>query len=598
MPLPLSGTAEVEAGEDIVAWIGAALTPLNCVPGATIALDGRTYFVKERLGTDQLQLTRAVAEADGTVPAEIEQLSPEQVATATLNRRAAQVMSELSTLDANGRGLFYNLIGVTGDNDPGPGNLALNQTDLEDVTEIYLDVLDANDGGRDVSGIIDLWPMNTVLIVRSLSSNAYGAWRLLGTAVEAGYRRLQLGFVGRDGDFGAEPVAIEWRLSGADKDVDAEVDTPDDLVDHDDAEPPFRVLVQDYDGEGRAARVSKLSGDAGAWSGPAWWTGSKGDKGDTGPRGVTPRGAYSGATAYVEGDVVRDNGSSWVALGTTIGNAPPVYPTSSNDDWELLAVKGQDGTGTGDVVGPASSVNNRIVVFSGPTGKSIADSGVPLTFASQAEAEAGSENTKFVTSLRVRQSIHASAGRYDANQSLTRAQKGVHAANVGIGWEKIDAVINLAGLASAQWTNLGDFCRLRMSMAGRPVNTGIPVIRVSQDNGASWDLGATDYQNTFLHTLNGAAPAATLVPQTYIYAAIQSWHQAYGGEVIFEISRFNKSSLSFYSSRIAEISGTNSNNQGGVAGYHNKIVANNAIIAFAPSGGWANGDIMLEGIRG
>jgi hypothetical protein len=428
---------------------------------------------------------------------------------------------------------------------------------------------------------------------------------------------------------------------------DVQVDALADRDDYDARPTGYRVLVSDI-GDGRAAIYSKASSVEGDWTDPAYFSGPIGQKAWTplyaliedgdrvvfqltewvGGEGDAPeddlgkylgsggfvediedavdirgfgfafKGAYDDEADYLKGDVVRDNGSAWITLQPTTGNAPPILPTTSNAHWALLAAKGQDGTGTGDVVGPASSVNNRIVVFSGPTGKSIADSGVPLTFASQAEAEAGSENTKFVTSLRVRQSIHASAGRYDANQSLTRAQKGVHAANVGIGWEKIDAVINLAGLASAQWTNLGDFCRLRMSMAGRPVNTGIPVIRVSQDNGASWDLGATDYQNTFLHTLNGAAPAATLVPQTYIYAAIQSWHQAYGGEVIFEISRFNKSSLSFYSSRIAEISGTNSNNQGGVAGYHNKIVANNAIIAFAPSGGWANGDIMLEGIRG
>jgi hypothetical protein len=40
--------------------------------------------------------------------------------------------------------------------------------------------------------------------------------------------------------------------------------------------------------------------------------------------------------------------------------------------------KGQDGTGSGDVVGPSSSTNNNIVVFDGTTGKLIKDSGKGL----------------------------------------------------------------------------------------------------------------------------------------------------------------------------------------------------------------------------
>lgn len=53
--------------------------------------------------------------------------------------------------------------------------------------------------------------------------------------------------------------------------------------------------------------------------------------------------AYNPATAYAKGAVIRDNGSSWIALQATTGNAPPVLPTTSNAYWELLAAKGQDG---------------------------------------------------------------------------------------------------------------------------------------------------------------------------------------------------------------------------------------------------------------
>lgn len=95
--------------------------------------------------------------------------------------------------------------------------------------------------------------------------------------------------------------------------------------------------------------------------------------------GIRWRGAYSAGTSYLERDGVRDNGSTWIALQDTVGNAPPVLPTTANAFWELVSAKGVDGTGTGDVVGPAASVNDRIAVFSGTTGKLMKDGGKTLS---------------------------------------------------------------------------------------------------------------------------------------------------------------------------------------------------------------------------
>ena len=85
--------------------------------------------------------------------------------------------------------------------------------------------------------------------------------------------------------------------------------------------------------------------------------------------GIRWRGAYSAGTSYLERDSVRDNGSAWIALQDTIGNAPPVLPVTANAFWELLSAKGVDGTGTGDVVGPASSTDGGFAVFDGTSGK-------------------------------------------------------------------------------------------------------------------------------------------------------------------------------------------------------------------------------------
>lgn len=54
---------------------------------------------------------------------------------------------------------------------------------------------------------------------------------------------------------------------------------------------------------------------------------------------LNPRGAYDNATAYALYDTVSYQGSSYVALGDTTGNLP-----TNTTYWQLLAQKGDDGT--------------------------------------------------------------------------------------------------------------------------------------------------------------------------------------------------------------------------------------------------------------
>ncbi len=80
-------------------------------------------------------------------------------------------------------------------------------------------------------------------------------------------------------------------------------------------------------------------------------------------------GAYAGGTSYVVDDAVSYNGSSYICKLASTGNLP-----TNTTYWDVLAEKGAAGSGTGDVVGPASAVNNRLVAFDGTTGKLIKDS--------------------------------------------------------------------------------------------------------------------------------------------------------------------------------------------------------------------------------
>jgi hypothetical protein len=87
---------------------------------------------------------------------------------------------------------------------------------------------------------------------------------------------------------------------------------------------------------------------------------AKGDAGTNGTNGtngdIVWKGAYSGATAYVVNDTVEYQGSSYVCVSPTTGNAPPNLTY-----WNLVAAKGTDGAG-GATVGDAIAF---AIVFGG-----------------------------------------------------------------------------------------------------------------------------------------------------------------------------------------------------------------------------------------
>lgn len=79
------------------------------------------------------------------------------------------------------------------------------------------------------------------------------------------------------------------------------------------------------------------------------------------------QGAWSAGT-YNKNDAVEHNGSSWIATATTTTEEPSISAT----DWDLLALKGTDGTGAGDVSSDTStSVDNELVLFKDTSGKLI-----------------------------------------------------------------------------------------------------------------------------------------------------------------------------------------------------------------------------------
>lgn len=97
------------------------------------------------------------------------------------------------------------------------------------------------------------------------------------------------------------------------------------------------------------------------------------------------RGEWSNSNSYTIGDFVSHNGSSFTCIDNNTNQEPPNVTY-----WALIA------SGGGDVLGPASSTTNRIVLFDGTTGKLIKDGEKTIT------ATLGSDDTTIPTSKAVK----------------------------------------------------------------------------------------------------------------------------------------------------------------------------------------------------
>ncbi|WP_236766906.1 fusion protein [Agrobacterium tumefaciens] len=387
----------------------------------------------------------------------------------------------------------------------------------------------------------------------------------------------------------------------------------------------FSVLVIDI-GDGRSAIYFKNSATSGDWSAPSYVTGPAGPTGVTwrgnysvgtayvvrdivhyggsawyakvsttgnapptlpttentqwqlfarsGTPGVVDRGTYNGATAYEANDIVLNNGSTWLALQPTTGNTPPVLPTESNAYWRLLARKGTDGTGTGDVVGPAGGVaDNDLAAFADATGKLIKKA----------------PNNVVSNALLSQLAAPAIKGRLTAGTGNVEDLTPAQANQLLGGWEPIGG-LNLATQSAGIVSNLSAFRAIRCH-ADFSVDSGAyAAIQVSTDNGSTFITTSATY--SFI-VVDGSGTGAVTGANGTIPGILLGNGSA--GSVV-SIYSFNKA-------RIARSIGqqgfqSTSETLRQISQKIDSSVARNAIRVLASSGVFSYGEFFFEGIRG
>lgn len=115
-------------------------------------------------------------------------------------------------------GLPYNFAAETVDADPGSGNLRFDHDTLANVTNIYLDNLEAN--AADVSAFIDTWDdsgstaKGTIKVSKVGAPSNYAIYNVTGSVTDGtGYRKVAVAHIGSNGAFSAaDPISVEfWR---------------------------------------------------------------------------------------------------------------------------------------------------------------------------------------------------------------------------------------------------------------------------------------------------------------------------------------------------------------------------------------------------
>jgi hypothetical protein len=533
-----TGTVTIANGATIfTVWDGdddVVLSEITAPAGSPVVIEGVANFIKTRLSTVSAELVLPHAGAGGALLAcAISAMTPAETQVGTLNARVATVIQGLDVVQANGVGLFYRFSDTTSDSDPGPGYLQFNNPDPALVTEIYVDDLSASN--FDVGALLDAWgtsssPVKGTLALASATNDGrFGGYELTGAVVvNTGYRTLPVAAIGDPSAWSAEDALMLTFAPkgnvGAGFVTDATVANPPELVALEGEASGYLVFVSDLQTDfgaysGRSGVVELIAGPD--WQLVAMYTGPKGEDsivpGPTGPKGINWRGAYNGGTAYVEDDGVLDNGSSWRALGPTTGNAPPALPTTNNAYWQLVARRGTDGAGTGDVVGPLSSTNNAIARFDGTTGKLLKELGSGVANADMAvmgeatvKGRAVGSGTSIPADLTGAQvaAIVMAGGQlaFPATQipsananTLDDYEEGTYTptyTNITIG----------NGTVSSKYTKVGDLIHLEWSITwgsttsatASPTTIGLPFTAGADGAGSA---SALDFGSAFFHPI-------------------------------------------------------------------------------------------------
>lgn len=232
---------------------------------------------------------------------------------------------------------------------------------------------------------------------------------------------------------------------------------------------------------------------------------------------LTLRSKANAAISYaynVTGAVVDGTGYRKLTLGYISGGG--TLPTTANGIWLMFdraGDKGADGTGAGDVTGPATSAYNGFARFNGTTGKIIKDGGAAVDSIDIADKAVSNTKMADMATARVKGRANAATGAVE-DLTLTQVLDMVGSAAQGdilyrgaTSWQRLAAGTSLqamrmnAGATAPEWA---------APQGGREVLTAARIYYVRTDGSDSNNGLANTVGGAFLTIAKAAAVAQSL----------------------------------------------------------------------------------------
>ena len=209
------GTVTTTSGSNAITFVGAGLLPMQAQHGDEIVIGG-TYSGFLDTVDHAAQTATVNPPFIGTTGAgklyTIRRATPISVSASEALERTFKLLNGISVFDSEGIGLLYTFANTTTVADPGVQKIALNNTNLQSVTRLSINVNDAK--GKNVDGLLGSFRNGYAIVVRSVETGSYAAYRVMAdTVVTGGFANLLVSYIDHDGYFvTGEPLVVGFAV--------------------------------------------------------------------------------------------------------------------------------------------------------------------------------------------------------------------------------------------------------------------------------------------------------------------------------------------------------------------------------------------------